>query len=177
MRLFIAIELPKDLKDEIEALHKPIDGIRWQSAEQVHITLKFLGDTSCEQLADLKTKLKDIQSPAFHLEIKGLDKFPAKGIPKVIWVGVSEAPKLMQLQTRVEDASLEAGFIKERHTFKPHITLARVKKEGEIAAYQFLRKRFTYSKEIEINHFTLFQSHLSAEGARHEVVKRYSLEQ
>lgn len=177
MRLFIAIELPNGLKNELKSIQEPAEGIRWQAAEQLHITLKFLGDTTADRVKDLKQRLSNIQSPSFSISVKGLGKFPKKGNPKVIWAGVSKPKKLLHLQEKVEKACLKLGFEKGRRRFIPHITLGRVNKEGEVEAYRVLRETFTYPEKIIVNHFTLFESHLSPEGARHKVLERYEIGQ
>ncbi|MDZ7715956.1 MAG: RNA 2',3'-cyclic phosphodiesterase [Balneolaceae bacterium] len=175
MRLFIAIELPDALKNELRSLQDPAEGIRWQATGQLHITLKFLGDTTVDRVKDLKYRLNNLQSPSFSISVKGLGKFPKKGNPKVIWVGVSKSKKLFQLQEKVEKSCLKLGFEKGRRTFVPHITLGRVKKDGEVEAYRILRKPFAYPEKITVNHFTLFESRLSPEGAQHKALERYEL--
>jgi 2'-5' RNA ligase len=177
MRLFIAIPLPKTILQFLIKLQEPIRGIKWQKTCQMHLTLRFLGETSPKELPELIAGLQSIQRAPFSLQIEGVGVFPGERSPRVIWAGVRKSQQLLELQQRVETSCQKAGFDAERRPFKPHITFGRVKKAS--------RKRIKYliesdqarslSQQTHVERFNLYRSELNKNGAVHSVVESYLL--
>jgi 2'-5' RNA ligase len=177
MRLFIAIELPDDCKKELGRLRThDIPGARWVPAEQIHLTLAFLGEVDEEASKRLISRLELIKTAGFQLCLAGTGCFPDRRRPRVLWVGVRREPLLVNLATMVHDTVLACGIPQEERAFSPHLTLARMKFPAAAAASAFLDKHSTLElKPFAVTEFTLFQSKLSPKGAEHIQLKSFPL--
>ena len=173
MRLFIAIPIPEDVSEQLVNLQQPVEGVRWVPVDQRHLTLKFVGQLDDQQRKLLIKNLKGVRFDPFDICIKGLGFFPEKGTPRVFWAGVSQDDSLIELQKRVEKVAIEAGAEKDRFSYKPHVTLARIKNKS--VGKDDLRPPGTdfVSRIFTVDRFNLFKSLLRPDGAVHEVVKRY----
>lgn len=175
MRLFIAIEIPDDIKNELTGLQNNDNKIRWVPKEQMHLTLKFVGQLDQNQAEMLKSELRSIRFNPFELKLEGVGFFPEKGAPRVYWTGVSRNDSLFELQEMVEVAAVSAGAEKEKHSYKPHVTLGRVKND-KIEKSELKSAGADYESRIfRVQNFTLFESRLSPKGAIHNVVAEYPL--
>lgn len=132
MRCFISIELPDDIKQGISGFIsklKDIDkDIKWVKGENLHLTLKFLGEVEGQKLSEIRDRLIDVSkrySP-FDLRLKGIGAFPSIKSPRVIWIGVEDSASLINLQSEVEASMGELGFEKEDR-FQPHLTIGRLR--------------------------------------------------
>ncbi len=173
MRLFIAIEFSKDIRDYLISIQKELPN-ELSYVKQFHLTLKFLGDVEDDKLEEIKNKLRLINSEHFTAELSGLGVFPYEEYIKVVWVGVGPKEKIAELQQSVE-SSLSGMFLNDDQ-FHPHITLARAK---------FLRDREGLKKKIkevkiekktfEVNNFKLIKSTLQREGPVYEVLEEFGL--
>ncbi|NTV48815.1 MAG: RNA 2',3'-cyclic phosphodiesterase [Geobacteraceae bacterium] len=176
MRLFIAIEIPDELKKKISCLHVDIPGARWVPAEQIHLTLAFLGEVEEGAVELLKTELALIHSPEFKLCFSGTGCFPGRHRPRVLWIGVEPHPHLKKLAAMVREAVLACGIPQEERPFSPHITLARLKFPASRESGAFLdqpeKPKFT---PFRVREFTLFQSRLTSQGAVHIPIRNFTL--
>jgi 2'-5' RNA ligase len=134
LRTFIAIDLPKSIQDSIEKevarLQKLLSSeiIRWTPLQNIHITLKFLGDTPTMHIDFLKqmlTRLCDSHS-AFDLQLSTLGSFPNAKLPRILWLGLHAPTGLASLQRDIENESARLGYEKEARAFSPHLTIGRV---------------------------------------------------
>lgn len=141
IRLFVAIELPDGVKDVLAetavALSKniPDQAVRWVRPEQMHLTLRFLGDTAVAKLPTLQDHLTQLTArhPAFHLRLNGVGAFPNRKRPRVVWAGLAgELAVLQAMQAELEDRVVKLGWMREERPFSPHITLGRVKDGGRV---------------------------------------------
>lgn len=180
MRLFIAVELPDALKDQIARLKMDIPDASWTRRETYHITLRFLGDDIADtRVPELKTTLSQIQLPAFDVTLQGVGRFPpgAKKPARVLWIGLAPNPPLIALYRAVETAVTGLGFPPDDHNFSGHITLARLKHfklEPSVAA--FLNDHADFRAEpFHADAFHLFSSTLTPQGARYTVLARFPL--
>ncbi len=173
MRLFIAIEIPEDIKDYLVQIQNEIGHdsakIRIVNKKQMHLTLKFLGEVQPDKVISIKEGLKEISFEpfAFHLDSIGL--FPNENYIRIVWVGIKPEDKVLELQKTI-DEKLSKLFKKEKD-FKPHLTLGRVKYvEDKIKFAQNLRKIKIESKKIDVNDFKLIKSTLTPEGPVYEPI-------
>lgn len=135
VRSFIAVELPRNVKKGLEQIEFRLKqggyaGIKWVNSEGIHITLKFLGDISSEQIIEISKVLAETsqEMSPFHLEIAGLGAFPNLEQPRVLWVAINgEIAELSRLQQKIDFLLASCGFSKESRPFVPHLTLARLK--------------------------------------------------
>ena len=177
LRLFIAIELSQEIHQNLTKLIQPLQisssrSINWVKPENIHLTLKFLGDTPRRQIRpiiDLLARSTQDQSP-IEIEVKGTGCFPSPRQPRVFWAGIETTAELARLQQKI-DADLEGINIRsETQAFSPHLTLARVTDRCEPAVSQTIyQKLAAYNTcsfgKILVKRITLFQSTLTRQGS------------
>lgn len=176
MRLFIALPIPKAVKQQLAELREPIRGVRWQDRKQMHLTLKFIGETDRERVGELQANLERIQQPSFSITLEGFGYFPQQGHPKVLWAGIEENRTLLKVQKVIENRCSSLGYETESRPFHPHITIGRLKNVSKRDIRTFINEyqQFRIS-EVPINEFVLYESKLGSEGAVYERVNTYKL--
>lgn len=173
-RLFIGIRPPAAVRQALIDTMEALEGARWQDDEQLHLTLRFIGDVEREAANDLVAALARITMPSFKLALEGVSHFERKGIPTSTWARVPPAPELRRLRTKIERACDLAGLGCETRRFTPHITIARLTRDtGPIA--DWLAWNTGLSAIWQVDGFSLFESHLLASGAEYEVAAHYPL--
>jgi 2'-5' RNA ligase len=176
MRLFVAIPMPEFVRNHLAELQQPIDGVRWQEIEKTHLTLKFLGDTESERVPNLKSALTTIEMPSFSIRLSSLGYFPKGKQPRVLWVGVEKNKPLQLLHSEIEDKCTDLGFDPENRSFKPHITIARVKDAPKNKITSFIEEYQQFQMpEVWVDEFVLFESKLHPDGAKHSRLKTFPL--
>jgi 2'-5' RNA ligase len=168
-RLFVAIDLPDSTRQLLAGIDPHIRGVRWTDPAQMHLTLGFFDHVAEHVELRLREKLAGIQFKPFFLPIFGVGKFPEKGHPKVIWIGVGAAhPHLFQLHKRVQEAALQCGLEPELRPFHPHVTIARCRDVPEGALRQFLRSHVDLDLGMfRVDSFHLYSSELTPAGPIH----------
>lgn len=133
MRCFIAIILPDRIRDEIAKLQAELRRgglkLRWVPPENIHLTLKFLGEITEEQSVCVGSLLAQVaaQTSAFELAVEGVGQFPPKGVPRVVWVGAGgDIPRLLDLEQRIREGLDRESIAYDKKPFHPHLTIARV---------------------------------------------------
>ena len=129
-RLFIAIDLPEDVKVELTAIGYGLPGARWVTDDQLHLTLRFIGEVDGGMRNNISDALSFINYGSFTFTLQGAGHFPPRGKPKVLWIGIAKSQPLLQLRGKVESALRAIGLSPEGRKFSPHITLARLKNDG-----------------------------------------------
>lgn len=184
LRLFIAADLPVELREEVAARMVGVHGARWVKVEQLHITLRFLGDNRDEDLPSLKQRLAAVRRPAFRLRLHGVGVFPEtrEGTrsrpppPKVLWIGIEPAAEISALKTAIDDALDVAP--RDTAVFLPHLTVARFPARPDSSLSGFLATNQDYlSPDWLVDRFHLYRSTLRREGALHEKLESYPLAQ
>ena len=165
-RLFVSIDLPTAIEKVLVDLDPHIRGVRWTAGNQMHLTLGFFADVPEDVDLALREKLSAIEFGAFFLPIEGLGKFPPKGPPKIIWIGVGKGhPHLFQLHKRVQDAALAVGLEADLRPWHPHITLARCRDVAEGALHKFIKSNAQLDAgTIRVDAFHLYCSELTPAG-------------
>ena len=178
LRAFIAVPLSEDVLEGLrisqEALRETGVAASFPRISSLHITLKFLGDITPDQVSGIREKLEDSISgfQEFDVEIKGLGAFPSTIRPKVAWAGLKSGGCLERLQEEVEASMRKLGFEPERRRFSPHITLARIKSSRNLDMLEAMlesMKDFDIGR-IPVRAVRLYQSILNPEGAVHKVL-------
>ena len=181
VRAFIAIPLPAALQQEIHRELQPLRSrlerglVRWVAAENIHITLKFLGDTHTEDLEKLQELLAKevVEFAPFQVSIRDLGVYPNLSRPSVIWVGVTDNEKLFTLQKRVQAVASQIGSAPEKRRFSAHLTLGRVSRKGygKMARSQIraaIEKSPVYNfGQISVDSVHLIESVLTPKGAKY----------
>ena len=175
-RLFVAIRPPEAVRDLlIDAMDDSAD-FRWQDDEQLHLTLRFVGEVDRPLAEDLAAALAAIHATAFTLRVHGTGRF-AQRSAGALWAGVEPKAPVAALAAKVERVCQSVGLEPERRAFHPHITLARWKGRRTRELADFLeRTRGLASEPFEVDRFALFESRLSRHGAHYEEAASYPLE-
>ncbi len=171
MRAFVALELPEKLKQRFtevcELLRTPDAKVRWVAPENIHLTLKFLGDINDHQAGAIGDAVHAVSTEfaPFSLEIGGIGAFPNRRNPRVIWMGVSPNPDLKRLFVKIEKAATSSGVSAEGRSFSPHLTIGRVKfLERRSRLIGLLREVGVEPFFYLLDRLTLFESRLTPEG-------------
>jgi 2'-5' RNA ligase len=176
-RLFIALALPDAVRKSLAALAEPLPGVTWTRPDQLHVTLRFLGDVPDEQMESVIQRLTAVQVSPFILPIEGIGTFPPNRPPRVVWIGVGSGhPRLFQLRQRVDDALLAAGLQIDVRTFHAHVTLARATENASPALTHWLHtRRDEAAPPFRVEAFDLYSSELRPSGAVHTLKRRFPL--
>lgn len=131
MRLFTAIDLPGEMRDELGSFLKrlrPLAKLRWSEAENLHITSKFIGEWPEARLDEMKTALRSVpRGGPIHVAVRGVGWFPDARRPRVFWAGIEAGDPLVELASATDRATSALGVPREEKAFSPHLTLARIK--------------------------------------------------
>lgn len=174
-RLFVAIDLPKALQTKLSAICRGIPGTRWLPPNQLHLTLKFVGDVDDTLFHTIRDNLSGNGLAPTNCFLRGIGCFPAKGRPRVIWAGVKEEEYgLTALQRRIEKDLEKRGVPLENRPFTPHITLARLKDPPRETVSAFLSRNAEFDGgRFTVNEFHLYSSNLTPRGAIHTLERSY----
>ncbi len=175
-RLFVALDLPDDVKRGLERLCAGVPGARWLSAAQFHLTLRFIGEVDGALFKDVAAMLDGIDGDGFTLSLAGLGCFGKGRKMHTLWVGVHAEPGLFELQERIEAQLCTIGLEPEHRKYKPHVTIARLKgvNDGRLADYLVAHEGFV-SDGFAVDSFALFSSFLSHNGAIYTIENSYPL--
>ena len=176
-RLFVALTLPPAVRAELGRLAQPLPGVNWTPREQLHLTLRFLGDVPIDRIDELLAQLATVRVASFILPVEGVGSFPPNHPPRVLWIGVGSGhPRLFQLRQRLDDALLAARLTLDLRTFHPHATLARCTEQAAPAALHWLHThRDASAPPFQVEAFDLYASELRPEGAVHTLKQRFPL--
>lgn len=176
MRLFIAIDLPETVKRSLVGLCSGVPGGRWVNPEQLHLTLRFIGEVDRALFDRIRVSLSSVASPPVTLILNSVGSFPSTGPPRVLWVGIQRSGALASLYDRVEKALVAAGCEAEMRHFSPHITLARLKDVPRSHVVPYLAEHAGFSEgPVDVKEFCLYSSRLSRQGSHHTVEASYPL--
>ncbi len=184
MRLFIAVNIDPSLRPPLTEIQEKLRATRapvsWVKPENLHFTLKFLGEVSEEQLPALRDAFRRSVAgmEPFPLSLAGVGTFPSKGRPRVIWVGVEQGAEEMEgLRKRIDDILFPLGFPREDRPFRPHLTLGRVKPVGRLEPLLDGLRSATVGPvgQMQVDAVKLMQSQLHPTGAIYTSVESVPL--
>lgn len=184
-RVFCAIDLTREVRQRVvqhathlRSLVKEASA-SWTRPENIHLTLKFLGDiphASLSNLSDAASRaVSDSKSFTVTLEQTGV--FPPRGLPRVLWLGINDRKgKLSELHARLDAESEKAGFAKETRPFHPHLTVARLRhpENARTLASVHLQTQFE-PVEIEVSELSVIRSELNSAGSKYTVISSHRL--
>lgn len=174
-RIFIGLEIPEVIKRSLLAVQTEMPGCRWQTAEQMHLTLHFLGDVETKYLPLLAGAMREIHMPAFELSVYGAGCFNRNTKPIILWAGVQPLEPLATLYGLLSEQLQALGFEQEEKGFIPHITIARLKRSANVESFVHSHQQFS-TGPFRISHISLFSSTTGPEGSRYEILYRSALE-
>jgi RNA 2',3'-cyclic 3'-phosphodiesterase len=166
VRTFIALDLPVEIRDKLSEIirhlkvaNPPI--VKWANPQNIHLTLKFLGDTPVESLPAIKSLIQEAAKgfSSFPAAISQLGSFPNVQHPRVVWVGLKIPPELNQLQNIIENQLGLLGFSAEDRPFKPHLTIGRVNQGAAPQAVSLLVKNLSIQQNVDLGSTILNSLH------------------
>ena len=187
MRLFVALEIPAAVRDNLAAQIKELRDLpapladkrlRWVRPENLHVTLKFIGEVEAAKLDGIRSALAAIGLDApIGLDFRGLGFFPDEKYPRVLWVGLNATGNLAVLAREVDRALEGQGIARDERAFTPHLTLARFEPRG---LHEKMRTAIQKNSErefgaFEAREFHLIQSKLKPSGAEYTFLAAFPL--
>jgi 2'-5' RNA ligase len=175
LRLFVGLRPPAPIRAQLLALAGGIPGARWQDDDQLHITLRFIGEVDERAAEDAALALSAVHWPPVEVALDGVGTFDSRGRINALWAGVRPKESLAGLHRKIDQALVRAGQEPERRAYLPHVTLARMNTPSEAVARFVEAHAALASPAFTLEHFYLFESSLGHEGARYDVLARYPL--
>lgn len=174
-RLFVAIRPPATVRAQLLAAMGGVGGARWQSEDQIHLTLRFVGEVDRHQAVDVHAALGAVHYPPFELALAGVGAFERRGEPTTLWAAVAPQEPVKALHRKVDQALARIGLEPESRAYAAHITLARLPRgAGPVGHFLHAAGRLT-SPPFAVEDFSLFESSLTPEGAVYTAIERYRL--
>ena len=176
IRLFVAIDPPMETRQLLAGMGGSLPRSRPVPPEQLHLTLRFIGEVEGGLSQDIAARLSDIRHPALALRLQGVGTFSFRGEPTVLWAGVEPREGLFSLRAAVEKQLAALGLRREKGQFSPHVTLARLKNCPARHLHPFLAgNALLHSEPFAVNIFQLYRSQLTNQGAKHHLLHSYQL--
>lgn len=175
-RLFVGLRPPAPIRAALLGVMGGIPHARWQNDDQIHLTIRFIGDVDRHQGEDIAASLTGIAAPAPSVTLDGVGTFDTHGRVETLWAGVAPHDALAGLHRKVDRALVSAGITADRRAYVPHITLARFTRgspPGPALDIYLGDHAGLASAPFAFSHLTLFESHLGHEGASYEVIGRW----
>ena len=167
-RLFIAIDIPERIIDDITATFCAMQGARWVEDAQIHLTLRFIGEVTADTGEIIRNALRRVKGRPFSLRVKGMGYFPPRNEPRILWAGIAENEELLRMQSRIERAVVSAGIDHDDRKFHPHVTIARLNATHVRHVARFVTQNSLFmTEEFSVSSFHLYSSTLGKEGAIH----------
>ena len=177
-RLFVAVPLPGEVKDQLFAIRPPVvPGLRLVCREDLHLTLHFLGERAGKEEM-IHDALATVKASPFTITLTGVGQFPDEGSPQVLWAGVERNPALSALHRAVGTALAEGiGFEPEERPYRPHVTLGRVRSPVPPDVIEdFMEQNRTFRvASVPVDQFALFSSALRKDGPEYRVEAEFHL--
>ncbi|MBX9731724.1 MAG: RNA 2',3'-cyclic phosphodiesterase [Sphingomonas sp.] len=177
-RLFIGLRPPREIRAALMSIMGGIAGARWQSDDQLHLTLRYIGEVDRQIGEEVALAMARIRAQPLAVALCGVGRFEKQGRTDAIWAGVAPGDALQRLHHKIDHALVAIGLPAEARAYLPHITLARLPRslgvEQEIDGFIAAHAAFS-SAPFAFTHITLFESQLTRDGARYDVVDRWPI--
>ena len=173
LRLFVGLPLPAEIRSSLMAQMHGVPDVRWQTDNQLHLTLRFIGNVEEHVAHDVDLVLQATRFDPFDLALDGTGLFGTLKKPRILWAGVTKSAQLAALAQKIDTAMVQIGLPPEQHKFSPHVTLARCNRRTSRIDRFLESSAALTSPAWTVDHFALFRSHLGHQGAHYEAVARY----
>ncbi|MBI3932857.1 MAG: RNA 2',3'-cyclic phosphodiesterase [Acidobacteria bacterium] len=176
VRAFVALEVDDAMRARVagsmEQLREQIRGVRWVARQAIHVTLRFLGESTREALDRVARDLRAVAAacPLAEARVAGLGVFPERGSPRVLWLGLDLPPSVLEMQAQCERAAVAAGFPREDRPFQSHLTLGRWRDRAQRPTLPRLDLGVTALDAV-----VLFRSELRPTGAVYTPIETFRL--
>jgi 2'-5' RNA ligase len=172
-RLFVAIRPPPDQRIWLKSLASPIIGARWQDDNQLHVTLRFIGDIDRHGARDVADALRRMRFSPLTMAVNGVGSFDRRGRVDTLWAGIQPRDRLTHLHDKIDRACLSTGLPAETRTYIPHITLARFGHSGGAIGSFVAQHAGLTGPPFRVDRFGLYESLLGGSGATYRVMEEY----
>lgn len=172
-RLFVAIRPPATTRAALLDMMGGVAAARWQSDDQLHLTLRYIGEVDTPVAEDVAAALVAIRHPPVAVTLGGIGRFDRKGRIDSLWIGAGPADALAALHRKIDRALVRIGLPPEGRAYLPHVTLARFGREAGLIG-DFVAAA-PPAPPFEAGDFRLYESHLGPDGAAYAAVARYPL--
>jgi 2'-5' RNA ligase len=192
MRLFVALDIDENIRERIARFIDEVRGFapesRWIRPESLHVTLKFIGERSEDEVEEIKQALEAIEFGPIELSVRGYGFFPTKRAATVFWAGIEAGLDLASLAAAVDERLARLDIPTEEHAFRAHLTLARgnrsssrQKRDGSIHGFQPLQEKLAARAvpafgTMTAREFFLYQSQTSAGGSKYTKLAAFSMQ-
>ncbi len=174
VRLFTAIQLPETQKEVLLSMMGGLPHARWQGKNQLHLTLRFIGEVDKALAEEIRLLLFTISFSPFHLRLQGLGLFGSQRKARIIWAGIENPQPANALYEKINNTLRQVGLPPEKRKFMAHVSLARFKGNNGPKLPLFLEEHQGFGLDpFEVTEFTMVQSHLSHTGADYKIIERY----
>ncbi|WP_375428189.1 RNA 2',3'-cyclic phosphodiesterase [uncultured Sphingomonas sp.] len=174
IRLFVALRPPAQIRDALLDLETDVDDARWQDEDQLHLTLRFIGEVERVQAEDIAAALEVLRAPAPTVQLAGVGAFGGRGRSGQLWAGLDPRGSLAALHRKVDQTCVRAGLPPEHRAFVPHMTVARLPRRLPLGAPEvtaWLRRHAALTSDpFTLDRLILYRSHLGPTGASYEAV-------
>ncbi len=177
-RLFVALRPPPATRAMLKIVMHGVDGARWQDDEQLHLTLRYIGEVERPVAEDVAAALAGVRAPVPNVTLVGVGRFDKRGRTDALWARVAPHDALAALHCKVDQALVRVGLAPERRAYLPHITLARMSrgKGAEVEVARWLADHAGIaSQPFDLPYLTLYESHLGREATRYETIARWPM--
>jgi 2'-5' RNA ligase len=175
-RLFVAIRPPPPVRARLLDLMGGVAGARWQDEDQLHLTLRFIGEVDRHMARDVDAALSSVHHPAFSIALNGLGAFDRRGEPVTLWAGIAPQEPLHALHKKVDQALVRVGVEPDRRAYMPHVTVARLPRGAGPVQSLLERSGGITSPPFAIDQFCLYESRFTPDGPLYDMVERYRLD-
>jgi RNA 2',3'-cyclic 3'-phosphodiesterase len=174
-RLFVALRPPRAVRQHLIDAMQGVAGARWQDDDQLHLTLRYVGEVDRHRAEDVAAALGSVHAAAVTARIAGAGLFARRDVPHTLWARVEPAGPITALHQAVNVVLQRAGIAPDARAFVPHITLARLNRSAGPVAPFIARASDLVTPDFVMDHVILYESELARDGARYHPVARYPL--
>ncbi len=175
-RLFVGIDIPDAIRETLHAFQNGLRGARWVAVENLHLTLRFIGEVARQEAEEIDRALSTIDASPIDITLKDAGAFGSGNRARVLWAGVVRSLELTELKSRIDGVLTQIGIPPDDRKFAPHITLARFRNEPARAVDQRAAEMAPLiSGQFIARHFVLFESMLGSSGAHYERAAIYPM--
>jgi 2'-5' RNA ligase len=175
LRLFVAIEIPEDVRDQLPMPDEQIPGCNWVEDENLHLTLRFIGEADNGQAQAIDEVLETIRALQFEIALHGLDTFGGRN-PHALFAGVRPSGALVNLHQKIDTALTRLGHPNDRSKYVPHVTLARLRNAPDAKIAAFIQAHNLFEADtFEVTEFHLYSSVLHQGGSVYTIERTYPL--
>lgn len=174
-RLFVALRPPQDIRQYLRQIMSGVAGVYWQEDDQLHITLRFIGEVNYHQAQDIAAALGGLHAPMPEIRLSGVGQFEKQGRTQALWAGIAPAEPLRALHQKINMLLSSVGIAPETRAFLPHITLARMSRHAGPPHGFLTANNHLSSAYFRCEHAILYESEMTRSGSAYLPVARYPL--